>query len=129
MEDIRKYKKEWQARWRAKNIEHSRSVNRKSNWKFMLKKVYGITPDDYMRILSEQNEACAICGKHQSEFNRSLAVDHNHETQQIRGLLCVNCNSAIGKLKEDIGLLGRATTYLQRWNNTSCIGMSKMTWL
>jgi hypothetical protein len=58
-------------------------------------KQYGISLEIYESILIEQNYCCAICGKHQSNFKKRLAVDHNHETGEIRGLLCTGCNKFI----------------------------------
>lgn len=45
------------------------------------------------QILSDaQNQCCAICTKHESQFKKRLAVDHNHKTGKVRGLLCYRCN-------------------------------------
>lgn len=77
--------------------------------------VYGLTPDDYIEILEKQNNVCAICGceeqnaKHRSRFY----IDHNHTTGKVRGLLCNNCNFAIGHLKDSIALLENAIKYLE----------------
>lgn len=81
--------------------------------KFELKQ-YGITVDDYNRIFAEQNGVCAICGRHQFEFKRSLAVDHNRETGEVRGLLCFNCNIKLGYLEkmEKSGFIVKAIKYL-----------------
>ena len=62
---------------------------------------FGINADQYEAILKEQNGVCAIC--YQPEpCNRMLAVDHCHCSLKVRGLLCTNCNMAIGKFKEII---------------------------
>ncbi len=55
-------------------------------------KLYGISLDQYNIMLKLQNHACAICERHKSEFARSLSVDHDHKTKQVRGLLCFYCN-------------------------------------
>lgn len=47
-------------------------------------------------LLKDQDNCCAICGKHQLEFARSLALDHNHDTGKWRGLLCFSCNNKLG---------------------------------
>lgn len=74
---------------------------------------YGITPDDYDRMLAEQGGLCAICRQpERSNRNRSLAVDHNHRTGLVRGLLCSHCNRAIGLLADDPTRLIRALAYL-----------------
>ena len=80
-----------------------------------LKQKYGITLDDYNTMFTQQNGCCSICGKHQSEISRTLAVDHCHTTGKIRGLLCMPCNLAIGKLNDDITLLKNAIKYLKQY--------------
>ena len=82
---------------------------------------YGLTIEDYQAMRDTQQGACAICrrdepgkgdrpGKHTKEF--WLHVDHNHDTGEIRGLLCGACNRGIGLLNDDPALLLRAATYL-----------------
>lgn len=67
----------------------------------MLKRVYGITIEDFDRILHDQNGKCAICGGGtERTANGSLCVDHDHKTHKIRGLLCDPCNRAIGLLSD-----------------------------
>lgn len=61
---------------------------------------YGITLEDYNQILAQQAEKCAICGKHQSEFNYDLYVDHDHKTNKVRGLLCCGCNTGLGHFEQ-----------------------------
>lgn len=57
-----------------------------------LKSKYGITLDEYNKMLKNQKDSCAICKKHKSQFKRNLAVDHDHKTDEVRGLLCFYCN-------------------------------------
>ena len=69
--------------------------------------------EDYEEMLNSQNFVCAICGE--SEItNHPLVVDHCHKTGTIRGLLCHNCNRAIGLLKDKITNLNNAITYLTK---------------
>tara|TARA_R100000808_G_scaffold19246_1_gene41849 strand:- start:8 stop:517 length:510 start_codon:yes stop_codon:yes gene_type:complete len=78
------------------------------------KSKFGITLDDYNRMLKSQNNRCAICNS-TATGNRSqkyLSIDHCHATGKVRGLLCHGCNSGIGHLKDDIELLKKAITYL-----------------
>lgn len=63
---------------------------------YLLKKTFGITLEEYNQMLEKQNYSCAICGIHQNECDRKLAVDHDHETGEVRGLLCINCNKGLG---------------------------------
>ena len=75
---------------------------------------YGITVEDYDRMYAEQNGRCAICGLHQSQQQRRLHVDHDHETGEVRGLLCMNCNSLLGHACDEVPTLLGAIQYLQR---------------
>lgn len=84
-----------------------------------LKKKYGLTPEDLERMLRDQDNKCAICGKElflhgASVDNSKIArVDHNHETGEIRGLLCNDCNRGIGLLKDNPLFLANAIKYLE----------------
>lgn len=81
------------------------------NAKFKYK--YGITTDDYDKMLKNQNFQCAICLSNHSN-KRMLDVDHNHHTGVVRGLLCRSCNLAIGQLKDSIEILNKAIVYLSQ---------------
>lgn len=70
---------------------------------------YGLSVDDLAAFRRKHNERCGIC-----MATENLHIDHNHSTGELRGLLCPNCNSAIGKLREDPALFAAALTYLAR---------------
>ena len=70
-----------------------------------LKHKYKISVEEYENKLKEQNYCCAICNRHRDHFKRNLSVDHNHLTGQIRGLLCVICNTNVGVVEEKIKLI------------------------
>lgn len=67
----------------------------------------------YNILFAVQEGRCKICNKHQSEFKRKLAVDHDHKTNEVRGLLCNKCNTGIGLLKEDLEILKSAISYIK----------------
>ena len=73
---------------------------------------YGLTEADYQALLKTQGGKCAICLKPCST-GKALAVDHNHDTGQVRGLLCMSCNTGLGKFKDDRSLLLAALNYLR----------------
>jgi hypothetical protein len=83
-----------------------------------LRKLYGISELQYRDMLEKQNHRCAICKNPETSVIRgqtlSLAVDHCHDTRVVRGLLCSNCNTAIGLLKHDPRLLTSAIDYLRK---------------
>lgn len=64
-------------------------------------------------MLANQHGVCAICRNHERVANRKLAVDHDHVTNEIRGLLCFSCNNGIGKFGDSIELLHAAIKYLE----------------
>lgn len=76
---------------------------------------YGITLDYFDQLLEKQNYSCAICKNPQKSKNRRLCVDHNHETGEVRGLLCDLCNTALGKFQDSRELLLRAEEYLKKY--------------
>lgn len=72
---------------------------------------YGITTEEFDQILEDQNGACAICDK--VEVSR-FVVDHCHENGHIRGVLCCNCNKALGKFGDSIEGIKKVLAYLER---------------
>ncbi len=65
-------------------------------------------------MFEEQDGCCAICKRHQSEFTKSLFIDHCHKTNKVRGLLCHNCNIGLGSFKDNIELMKNGINYLNK---------------
>jgi len=88
---------------------------------YALQKSYGISRNKYEKMLEYQSGKCAICEKEEGAVIRgskiSLAVDHCHDTGSIRGLLCSQCNRALGGFKDSPDLLDRAKQYLLNSRN------------
>lgn len=84
-----------------------------------LKRRYNLTINQYNELFNKQCGYCYICLTHQDSLKNKLSVDHNHKTGQIRGLLCQNCNTALGKMKESSFLLERMIDYLKKFNGES----------
>lgn len=76
-------------------------------------KRYGITPEKYEGLLVYQRHCCAICLS-LAPGKWSLHVDHYHATGEVRGLLCLACNTALGQFRDDPRLLRRAADYVDR---------------
>ena len=89
-----------------------------NRWKYWLRDEYGLTVEQYGRMLKTQNSCCAICNKPETASNQyglmRLAIDHGHTTGKIRGLLCQRCNQALGLMNEDAWVLEKAIEYLSR---------------
>lgn len=92
-------------KWRDEHKEEKKILHLKQN--------YGITLEQYNQMLEQQNGVCAICGKPEAIKNRRLAVDHNHKSNKVRGLLCNHCNTALGKFNDNIITLEKAIDYLK----------------
>lgn len=85
--------------------------------KHRIRKLYSMTLAEYDALVIKQNGGCAICGTKPDGSNQQrnrLDIDHNHETGKVRGLLCNNCNQALGRLNDDPNLLRLAAAYLER---------------
>ena len=74
-----------------------------------LKNSYGMTVADLDAMLLAQHGVCAIC-----QTAPAAHVDHDHQTEKVRGLLCFRCNAALGQLGDDPLVLRRAARYLER---------------
>lgn len=80
---------------------------------YRLKTRYGLSVAQYDELFEKQEGKCALCGKHQSELKTRLAVDHDHQTSEIRSLLCGYCNlRVIGRIRKDT--VDRIYNYLHR---------------
>lgn len=101
---------EAQRRRRAKNPERVREIGRTSEQRRRLKR-YGLTYDQYISLLNEQNHSCAICNTKKSG-KRDWHVDHCHETGRVRGILCHHCNILLGHAKDNVTILKKAIEYL-----------------
>ena len=81
------------------------------------KRVYGITLEEYLDLAESQHFVCKLCGKENFAMGQNhsgcLVVDHDHKTGKVRGLLCHNCNRALGLFQDDPELLLRASQYLK----------------
>lgn len=78
-----------------------------------LETYFNITTVEYERIKEYQNSGCAICGFKPAPTQSRLAIDHNHKSGLIRGLLCSFCNRALGRFKDNVEFLKRAAAYLE----------------
>lgn len=76
--------------------------------------IKSMTVEKYKQLYLEQNGCCAICKTSQENLNKTLCVDHDHATGEIRGLLCDSCNRALGYLKDSVDLLEASIVYLKK---------------
>ena len=99
--------------WNAANRDKQKAANERMH----LKRAYGLTPEDYQRMVVEQDGRCAACGEPPTGAGHCgrLHIDHDHETGDIRGLLCVTCNQGLGQFKDSPARLRLAAMYLERY--------------
>jgi len=111
------------ALWKRNNPEVCRTYNttwRKNNPQKVLKssmrchykKEYGITFEQKDIMVAKQNNRCRICCK-SFKLPRDIHVDHSHTTKKVRGILCSNCNTGLGKFQDNITFLKAAIKYLK----------------
>jgi Recombination endonuclease VII len=99
--------------WEQKYRDRPESKMRQNN--AYLKYKYGITLEDYFRMVEEQGGKCKICQREGTGRNLKgrMSVDHCHKTGRVRGLLCHPCNAALGLLQESREVLLKAIDYLE----------------
>lgn len=80
---------------------------------YQKKTKYGLDKEAYNNLFLTQNNKCAICGNEFTDEKSTKAhVDHDHKTQQVRGLLCTKCNSILGFCNDNVEILENAIKYL-----------------
>ena len=104
----REYDRNWRRNKYATSPEYRARVKARD-----LDYTFSISMAEYDRMNAEQGGRCAICEKTDKQ-ERALSVDHNHETHEVRGLLCSNCNLGIGHFVDDIHAMLSAVEYLNR---------------
>lgn len=119
----RKYYKE-NRQYKIAMAKKYREQNREKILHGKRKQTYGISAEQYNKMLKEHNYVCAVCKKPEmSKINKgqnpdaknSLSVDHNHKTGQIRGLLCGKCNRALGYLQENVETMLSLISYINKY--------------
>jgi len=106
----------WKKRHKSRQNNSWYYRNKEKNKDNVLKYKYGITLEEYNLMVESQNGLCALCDKHNVKIRGetiSLAVDHDHETGKIRGLLCNACNTSLGVYKT-IAMLKKVIKYLEK---------------
>lgn len=103
--------REYNKRWLSKNAEF---VKRREYVR-TLREHWGMTPDDFDELSAAQGGVCAICGG--TDKSKRLAIDHDHASGKIRGLLCGKCNISLGLLGDSVDILKSAIRYLKENGN------------
>ncbi len=115
---VAKYRKETSQKrkdWYRKYADSGRQRDIK------LRSCYDITLDDYKKMFSQQKGVCAICGEPETAKwagkIKPLSVDHNHDTGDVRALLCFKCNMGISQFRENITYMANAIAYIEKYKS------------
>jgi len=118
------------AKWRDANREKSRDyarrwshANRVQKHFSHVKRAFDITENQYNAMLEKQNGLCAIC-RGADKNGRRLAVDHDHISGEVRGLLCIKCNVVVGFLNDSPIRIRQLMDYLESWSQLRLIKAS-----
>ena len=98
--------------------ENNPEIFRERQRQYALKSNYGITQEDYQKMVIEQKGLCAICEQVPSEWpgrTFTLVVDHDHNSGKVRGLLCNQCNRVLGLFDENPDRFIEAAMYLLKF--------------
>lgn len=101
-----KLQREYYRRYDLAHPEQRRRIHHRSEWKS-----YGLDVDE-CELVYYSTKKCDVCGTiFEGKIQRSL--DHDHSTKRIRGVLCANCNLAVGLLNDDPALLAKSVKYME----------------
>jgi hypothetical protein len=119
-EKIAQHRAKWRAQYPDKTAQALKAWKQQNPGKLgeyvrkrRLKHNFGLTVEDYDRLLHLQGGVCAGCGSPPSD-RRRLSVDHDHTTGCVRGLLCTNCNRALGLIYDNPRTLSNLAKYLEK---------------
>jgi hypothetical protein len=102
---------------KCSSLRGKEAYNSEEMAEYHLNRRYGITLEDYDNLLLSQGGGCAICGSDDSGGRGRFSIDHNHETGEVRGLLCGPCNRGLGYFKDSPDVLESAKEYLLERGN------------
>lgn len=102
--------------------EAGKEAHKESERRRRYRRLYGITVEQYDAHVAAQGGTCAICG---TAPEQRLAVDHDHDTGAVRGLLCFTCNAGLGLLGDSVVRLARALAYLTTPPKSGTMGRRK----
>jgi hypothetical protein len=98
-------------RYNARQREY-RKRNPDKDWPGHLKRNFGLTVDEYESFVAAHSGRCAICCD-EAAAGKRLHIDHDHNSKNVRGMLCVRCNNGLGQFRENPALLERGIDYLE----------------
>ena len=91
-------------------------------WDGIIRRMYGITLEQYHKLVEHQGGGCAICGRSNEPDGRKLSIDHCHTSGNVRGVLCYACNKALGLFYDQTERLAKAIQYL---NNPPALELAR----
>jgi hypothetical protein len=108
--ELGKRRNEYSRIYRLKRLEYYRDK--------ALQRNFGISSAQYTRLLESQHGCCAICKK-KPKVGRALCVDHDHQNEAVRGLICDVCNRLLGRIEADPARFASVARYLASYRKQS----------
>ena len=129
---LKKYRQETKQRQQAWSKQYNKDNGEYIRYKRLNDK-YGVNKEWYEQTLKDQDHRCAICGTLEAKGNgnKHFHVDHDHDTGKVRGLLCAECNTGLGKFQDSVDVLHKAISYLNLYKTIhgySCTCSSIQLW-
>lgn len=115
---IQQYKRSTSSIAQQKEYQKLPETKKKNRASRLLKK-YGLTSDQFDELLRQQNFRCAICESTEPSGTGIWHIDHDHQTNKVRGILCHHCNVALGSVRDSARILRRMMCYLSSRKCTS----------
>lgn len=116
-DELNAYKKAWRAAHRERHVAYGKTYRERPGYqeerRGRLVRRYGLSQTAYAAMLNAQGGVCATCLR-PPENNRALCIDHDHQTGIVRGLLCHECNVAIGNMRDDHKTALSISRYLKK---------------
>jgi hypothetical protein len=107
------HNKQFKKEWRAKGGHAAEYQRNKDKYRdTFMKRVYGISLEDYNLMTEQQHGLCYVCNN-PPKGGKRLAIDHCHTTGNVRRLLCTNCNTVLGLVNEDILIMNKLINYIE----------------
>lgn len=105
--------------WLEKSKKERTEVN-KAAYRYTLRKLYGVSEDQFNTLFEEQRGKCKICetpitNRFLDEYSAKTHLDHCHRTGVVRGILCHMCNSGLGLFNDDPDILRKAADYVEKF--------------
>ena len=113
---LKEKKKRWYAKNRERILEKNSTTKASEIRSRHLKRKFGISLEEWNKKLNDQGNKCEACGTYDPGSRYGWHTDHSHSSQQLRGILCHQCNIALGCVDDDLDRLQKLIDYLRKYD-------------